>query len=96
MLGPQDIYCSGQRSRVDSETAGVEFIIHYLDDFLVVTTANKLQGSHAMRLLLETRTSSSVGQAGGPITVPNFHWVGVELNLRRDHASIAEARRYTK
>ena len=33
---------------------GVEFVIHYLDDFLVITAADEHQGSHAMRLLLET------------------------------------------
>ena len=33
---------------------GVEFVIHYLDDFLVVTAAGKQQGSYAMCLLLET------------------------------------------
>ena len=33
---------------------GVEFVIHYLDDFLVITAVDEHQGSHAMRLLLET------------------------------------------
>ena len=33
---------------------GVEFIIHYLDDFLVVTASNEHQDSYAMCLLLET------------------------------------------
>ena len=33
---------------------GVEFVIHYLDDFLVITAADEHQGSHAMRLLLRT------------------------------------------
>ena len=33
---------------------GVEFIINYLDDFLVITAADDHQRSHAMRLLLET------------------------------------------
>ena len=33
---------------------GVEFIMHYLDDFLVVTTAEEYRGSHALRILLET------------------------------------------
>lgn len=32
---------------------GVKFVIHYLDDFLVVTVANELIGSHLMCLLLE-------------------------------------------
>ena len=32
----------------------VEFVIHYLDDFLVITAADEQQGSHAMRLMLET------------------------------------------
>ena len=31
---------------------GVEFVIHYLDDFLVVATANEFSGSHSLRLLL--------------------------------------------
>ena len=33
---------------------GVKFIIHYLDDFLVVMTANEFSGSHSLHLLLET------------------------------------------
>ena len=33
---------------------GVEFVIHYLDEFLVITAVDEHQGSHAMRLLLET------------------------------------------
>ena len=33
---------------------GVEFFIHYLDDFLVTTAVDEYQGSHAMRLLLRT------------------------------------------
>ena len=33
---------------------GVEFVIYYLDDFLVITVVDEHQGSHAMRLLLET------------------------------------------
>ena len=33
---------------------GVEFIIHYLDDFLVVTAADEYRGGHALRILLET------------------------------------------
>ena len=34
---------------------GVEFVIHYLDDFLIITVADEHhQDSHAMRLLLET------------------------------------------
>ena len=33
---------------------GVEFVIHSLDDFLIITAADEHQGSHAMRLLLET------------------------------------------
>ena len=33
---------------------GVEFVINYLDDFLVITAADEHQRSHAMQLLLET------------------------------------------
>ena len=33
---------------------GVEFVIHYLDDVLVITAADEHQGSHTMRLLLGT------------------------------------------
>ena len=33
---------------------GVEFVIHYLYDFLIITAADEHQGSHAMWLLLET------------------------------------------
>ena len=32
----------------------MEFVINYLDDLLVITAADEHQGSHAMRLLLET------------------------------------------
>ena len=50
----QDIHCSGQSSRVDGKTVRVEFVIHYLDDFLVITAVDEHQGSHAIHLLLET------------------------------------------
>ena len=33
---------------------GVEFVIHYLDDKLVITAVDYHQGSHATHLLLET------------------------------------------
>ena len=55
---------------------GMEFVINYLDDFLVITAADEHQGSHAMRLLLETfgtpRAPNSVGQAGRPVAMLDF------------------------
>ena len=36
----------------------VEFVIYYLDNFLVITAVDEHQGSHAMCLLLETLNTS--------------------------------------
>jgi len=33
---------------------GVEFVMHYLDDFLVVTAVEEYRGSHVLHILLET------------------------------------------
>ena len=55
---------------------GVEFVINYVEDFLVIAAIDKHQGSHAMRLLLETfgtlRAPNSVGQAGRPVAMLDF------------------------
>ena len=75
-FGTQDIHRSGRRSRVDGKTTRDGFVINYLDDFLVITAADEHQGSHAMRLLLETfgtpRSPNSVGQAGKPVAMLDF------------------------
>ena len=55
---------------------GMEFVINYLDDFLVIIAADEHQCSHAMRLLLETfgtpRAPNSVVQAGRPVAMLDF------------------------
>ena len=56
---------------------GVEFVINYLDDFLVITVADEHQRSHAMQLLLETfehlrLPPNSVEQAGRPVAMFDF------------------------
>ena len=64
---------------------GVEFVIHYLDDFLVVTVANKLIGSHLMRLFLK-----AFEQLGLPVAWDKLEglstcltFLGFELDLVR-------------
>ena len=64
---------------------GVEFVIHYLDDFLIVTSADTNQGEHALRILLETFECLGLPVAWdkleGPSTCLTF--LGFELDTRR-------------
>lgn len=64
---------------------GMEFVIHYLHDFLVVTAANKLIGSHSMCLFLE-----EFEQLGFPVAWDKLEdlstcltFLGFELDLVR-------------
>ena len=61
---------------------GVEFIIHYLDNFLVLTASSKHQGSYTMCLLLETFEHLGLPIAWdkleGPTTCSTF--LGFELD----------------
>ena len=62
---------------------GVEFFIHYLDDFLGITAADEHQGSHAMRLLLETfehlKLPIAWDKLEGPL--PCLIFLGFDLDL---------------
>ena len=64
---------------------GVEFVIHYLDDFLMVTPANMDQGDHTLRILLETFEHLGLPVAWdkleGPSTCLTF--LGFELDTRK-------------
>ena len=64
---------------------GVEFIIHYLDDFLVVTAADEHQGSHALRLLLETFEHLGLPIAWDKLEGPSpcLTFLGFELDSTR-------------
>ena len=54
---------------------GVEFVIHYLHDFLVVTAGDEHQGSHIMRDIRVPWAFCGVGQAGGPCTTLDAPWL---------------------
>ena len=62
-----------------------EFVIHYLDDFLIVMSADTNQGEHALRILLETFECLGLPVAWdkleGPSTCLTF--LGFELDTRR-------------
>ena len=60
----------------------VEFIIHYLDDFLVVMAAGKQQGSYAMRLLLENFEHLGLPIAWNKLEGPSMclTFLGLELD----------------
>lgn len=64
---------------------GVEFIVHYLDDFLVVMAPNELQGSHTMRLLLESFEHLGLLVAWDKLEGPStcLTLLGFELNSTR-------------
>ena len=61
---------------------GVEFVIHYLDDFLVITATDEHQSSHAMCLVLETfehlRFPTAWDKLEGPS--PYLTFLGYELD----------------
>lgn len=63
---------------------GLEFVIHYLDDFLIVTSADMDQGEHALRILLEMFERLGLPVAWdkleGPATSLTF--LGFELDTR--------------
>ena len=63
---------------------GVEFIIHYLDDFLVMA-ADEHQGSHALRLLLETFEHLGLPIAWDKLEGPSpcLTFLGFELDSTR-------------
>jgi len=50
--------------------AGVEFLIHYLDDFLVIEAPGSSHHSPALQTLMTTFNSS--GETGGPIYLFDF------------------------
>ena len=65
---------------------GVEFVMHYLDDFLVVTTANEFSGSHSLRLLLETFEQLGLPVAWDKLEGPSscLTFLGFELDSVRN------------
>lgn len=71
---------------------GVEFVIHYLDDFLVVTAANEYSGNHSLRLLLETFEQLGLPVAWdkleGPATCLTF--LGFELDSVREEIRLPQ------
>ena len=71
---------------------GVEFILHYLDDFLVVSTAEKCRDKFALRILLET-----FEQLGFPVAwdklegpTPCLTFLGFELNSLHNEIRVPE------
>ena len=65
---------------------GVEFVIHYLDDFLVMTTANEFSGSHSLHLLLKTFEQLGLPVAWDKLEGPSscLTFLGFELDSVRN------------
>jgi len=69
---------------------GVEFVMHYLDDFLVVTAAEEYRGSHALRILLETFEQLGLPVAWDKLEGPTpcLTFLGFELDSLREEIHI--------
>ena len=69
---------------------GVEFILHYLDDFLVVTAAEECRGNHALRILLETFEQLGLPVAWDKLQGPTpcLTFLGFELNSLRNEIRV--------
>ena len=63
---------------------GVEFVIHYLDDFLIVTSADTNQGEHALRILLKSFECLSLPVAWDNLEGPSMclTFLGFELDTK--------------
>ena len=63
---------------------GVEFVIHYLDDFLIVTSADTNQGEHALRILLERFERLGLAVAWDKLEDPSMclTFLGFELDTK--------------
>ena len=69
---------------------GVEFVMHYLDDFLVVTAAEECRGGHALRILLETFERLGLPVAWDKLEGPTpcLTFLGFELDSLREEIRI--------
>ena len=71
---------------------GVEFVLHYLDDFQVVTAADECRGDHSLCNILETFEQLGLPVAWdkleGPASCLTF--LGFELDLLRNKIRIPE------
>ena len=63
---------------------GVEFVIYYLDDFLIVTSADTNQGEHALRILLESFERLGLPVAWDKVEGPSMclTFLGFELDTK--------------
>ena len=52
---------------------GVEFVLHYLDDFLVVTAADECRGDHSLCIILETFEQLGLPVAWDKLEGPGVH-----------------------
>jgi len=68
----------------------VEFVMHYLDDFLVLTVAEECRGSHALRILLETFEQLGLPVAWDKLEGPTpcLTFLGFKLDLLREEIRI--------
>ena len=69
---------------------GVEFIMHYLDDFLVMTIAEEYRGSHALRILLETFFGLPVAWDKLEAPTPCLRFLGFELDSLQEEIRIPD------
>ena len=71
---------------------GVEFVIHYLDDFLVITAVHEHQGNHAMRLLLKTFEHLGLPIAWDKLEGPSpcLTFLGFELDSIRGEIRLSQ------
>lgn len=69
---------------------GVEFVLHYLDDFLVVTAAEEYRGDHALRIVLETFEQLGLPVAWDKLEGPTscLTFLGFELDSRRNEIRV--------
>ena len=63
---------------------GVEFVIYYLDDFLIVMSADTNQGEHALRILLESFERLGLPVAWDKVEGPSMclTFLGFELDTK--------------
>ena len=78
-VGPKDFHSFGRCSRMDSPPVGVNFVIHYLDDFLMVTPPMVTQ---ALRILVETSKKLGLPIAWDKLEGPStgLTFLGFELD----------------
>ena len=71
---------------------GVEFHLHYLDDFLVVTAADESRGTHSLRIILEMFEQLGLPVAWDKLEGPasRLTFLGFELDSLRNEIRIPE------